>query len=70
MTELVKYSSAPLPPDFRNPTPDADSLLQIKWSPVTTSVFPCMNIGPTLRMDHFPEMKKRMQFWDDLDADV
>jgi hypothetical protein len=29
-----------------------------------------MNIGPTLRIDHFPEVKKRMDFWDHLDEDV
>jgi hypothetical protein len=57
-------------PDFRNPTPDEDSLLRVKWRPVTTSVFPCMNIGPTLKLDNFPEVKKRMEFWDNLDQEV
>jgi hypothetical protein len=29
-----------------------------------------MNIGPTLRIDNFPAMKKRMDFWDDLNEEI
>jgi hypothetical protein len=29
-----------------------------------------MNIGPTLKIDNFLEVKKRMEFWESLDKEV
>jgi hypothetical protein len=50
---------------YRNPTPVADKLLGVTWSPVTNMDFNYLNIDKELTM-HKDLMKENMNFWDNI----
>jgi hypothetical protein len=49
---------------YRNPTPVADKLLGVTWSPVTYNELNYLKIDKELTM-HKDLMKENMNFWDE-----
>ncbi|XP_047989303.1 carboxylesterase 4A-like [Leguminivora glycinivorella] len=48
---------------YGNPTPETSDLIPVKWSPVTETTRPYLNIGADLRMeDRF--LRERLAFWE------
>ncbi|XP_063635600.1 juvenile hormone esterase-like [Cydia splendana] len=48
---------------YGNPTPEISDLIPLKWSPVTDTTRPYLNIGAELLMEE-RFLKERMAFWD------
>ncbi|XP_063635628.1 juvenile hormone esterase-like isoform X1 [Cydia splendana] len=48
---------------YGNPTPETSELIPLKWSPVTATTRPYLNIGAELLMEE-RFLKDRMAFWD------
>jgi hypothetical protein len=50
---------------FRNPTPKADPLLGVTWTPTTTPELNYLNIDTKLSMET-DLLKARMDFWEEM----